>query len=256
MIMKRAALALLLATLAALPACSPKSKLEPFDSMSGRKAASEARMATAASAAFAEGRTAEALAKYERLYKKQVGFDADVSLNYAQLLRKSGRSEEALKVLQPFVEKRRGKLRDNTDAVILNEYAAIKIALGDFERAEEVLNIVLQDKNAADVHGDTQNLMGVSLDARGRHTEAERMFRMALDGWRGDPTSVMNNLALCLSAQGAFDESLTILRKALIIAPKKEEIARNIEIIEALRDKVVRKAPVPAPAPAKKKKKS
>lgn len=249
----RAALAVLLAALAVLPACGPKSPLmKPVDSMSGRKAATEARMATAASAAFKEGRTAEALAKYERLYKKQVGFNADVSLNYAQLLRKSGRAEEALDVLRPFVEKRRGKLRDGTGPMILNEYASIKIALGDFARAEEVLDTVLEDKNAAEFHRDAKNLMGVSLDARGQHVEAERMFRMALDGWKGDPTSVMNNLALCLSAQGAFDESLTILRKALVIAPQKEEIARNIEIIEALRDKIVKKAPPPSPAKKKK----
>jgi Tfp pilus assembly protein PilF len=69
------------------------------------------------------------------------------------------------------------------------------------------------------------------------------MFRQALDGWKGDPTSVMNNLGLCVASEGKFDEALDQLRRALVIAPQKEEIARNIVLVEGLRDKVVPKAP-------------
>ena len=127
---------------------------------------------------------------------------------------------------------------------MLTEYAASHIALGDFAKGEETLNRVLENSKAAPWHNDAYNLMGVSMDAQGEHKEAEQLFRMALDGWQGDPSSVMNNLGLSLAAVGRFDESLDILRKALVMSPAKSEIARNIQIISDLRGAVIPKAPV------------
>ena len=75
------------------------------------------------------------------------------------------------------------------------------------------LNQVLEDKKTARFHADAYNLLGLVLDAKNQHKEAEQNYRQALDGWKGDPTSVMNNLGLCLAAQGQFDESLMMLRQ-------------------------------------------
>ena len=62
----------------------------------------------------------------------------------------------------------------------------------------------------------------------------------------------MNNLGLCLAAQGMFDESLTMLRQALIKAPHKQEIARNIVMVDNLRKALVPTAPVSVKTPEKK----
>lgn len=216
----------------------------PIDSMMGKKAMTERRLATAAIDAIAAGKADEALISYEKLYKRSFK-NADVSLNYAQLLRKAGRVDEAVKVLAPFVAKEGAMMSGNPpQALIKTEYAAALIARGDFAAAQAMLDTVLASPEAADFHPDASHLAGIALDAQGNHKAAEKLFRQALDGWKGDPTSVMNNLALNLASQGLFDESLTTLRRAQVMAPDKTEIAQNIDIVNSLRRAVVPTAPV------------
>mgnify|MGYP003386572952 CR=1 FL=1 len=223
-----------------------------IDSLSGRSAATEARLSTAAENAVVEGKTEEALVLYEKLYTHNTTgfFVADnpdrqnIALNYAQLLRKSGKAQRAITVLSSYVEGRDGNVKDGVAPIILNEYAASSIELGNFDKAETVLNTVLEDKNASKFHADAYNLLGIVLDAQSQHREAEQAFRQALETWKGDKTSVMNNLALCLASQGMFDESLTTLRQALVMAKDKQGIARNIQMISDLKKSVVPTAPV------------
>jgi len=236
------------------------------DSLMGKRAATEERLSTAAANAIIAGKTAEALALYEKLYAHDnTGFSSpdvdhqDVALNYAQLLRKTGKAQRAITILTPFVEiqrgetrrtdKKRGEMKDKIDPIILNEYAASSIELGNFAKAETLLTRVLEDKNASKFHADAYNLLGIALDAQGQHREAEQSFRQSLDGWKGDATSVMNNLAVCLASQGMFDESLTTLRQALVMAPDKQEIAHNIQMVSDLRQSLI-----PTPRDIKKKK--
>ncbi|MDP2206030.1 MAG: tetratricopeptide repeat protein [Alphaproteobacteria bacterium] len=216
---------------------------DPLDSLQGQRAATERRLATAAADAIQAGKTQEALVSYEKLYQRD-NRNADVAVNYAQLLRRSGKADQAAKILAPFAEGKRKDSSRTPRAMLKNEYAAALIETGKFDRAQTMLESVLSDPALADFHPDASNLSGIALDAQGQHKAAEKLFRQALDGWKGDPTSVMNNLALNLASQGMFDEALTTLRRAQIMAPEKSEIARNIEIVSGLRDVVVPKAPV------------
>lgn len=216
---------------------------DPVDNLQGQRATTERRLATAAADAMAAGKTQEALVSYEKLYQRD-GRNPDIAVNYAQLLRRSGKPAEAARILAPFAE---GKRKDSARAplpMLKNEYAAALIETGKFDKAQEMLRSVLEDPAQNEFHPDAGNLTGIALDAQGHHKEAEKMFRRALDGWKGDPTSVMNNLSLNLASQGMFDEALTTLRRAQLMAPHKTEIARNIQIVSDLRDAVVPKAPV------------
>lgn len=216
-----------------------------IDSALGKRDAVEQRLSTAAAEAIASGKTTEAVHMYENLYKHDSD-NADVALNYAQLLRKTGNPTKAASVLAPFIADKKDKKKDAAiiAPVILNEYAAIQIDLDNLDRAEQILNRVLEDEKAAGFHADAFNLMGIILDSRGEHKEAEQMFRQSIEGWKGNPTSVMNNLALCLASQGMFDDSLSTLRRALVMSPDKQEIARNIQIVSDLRETVVPAAPL------------
>lgn len=210
------------------------------DTLQGQKQAVQSRLTTAAAEAIAAGKTEEALEHYQKLYRNDKR-DTSHALNYAQLLRRSGRSEEALKVLQPFAKQALNSKKATVSPLLLNEYAAILIEHGKLADARSVIDLVLAEDAYANSHADAMNLLGISLDAQGRHKEAETMFRLALEGWHGNPTTVMNNLALCLANQAMFDESLTTLRQALVMAPDKQEIARNIQLVSELRDNVVSK---------------
>lgn len=214
-----------------------------IDSMAGKKAATELRLSTAAAEASARGETAEALRQYEKLYAKNKN-DRDIALNYAQLLRKTGNPQRAMIILSPFLLDKEGKEQRKIDPLLLNEYAAVEIELGNLDHATHLADRVLSNAKAPEFHADAKHLKGVALDAQGKHSAAEEMFRQSMESWKGDPTSVMNNLALSLAAQGKFDESLTMLRKALVMAPGKQDIARNIQFVETLRDTIVPKAPI------------
>lgn len=216
---------------------------DPVNDLQGQRAATERRLATAATDAMTAGKTGEALVSYEKLYQRD-SRNPDVAVNYAQLLRRSGKAGQAVKVLKPYAEGSRKASSRAPLPMLKNEYAAALIETGKFAPAEKMLQSVLSNPADSEFHPDASHLNGVALDAQGKHTEAEKYFRQALDGWRGDATSVMNNLALNLASQGKFDEALTILRKAQIMAPAKTEIARNIQIVSELRDAVVPKAPV------------
>ncbi len=223
-----------------LGACKPASVPvvgQALDSLNGHQEEREARLSTAAANAAAAGKTDEAMDSYARLYDDNKG-DKDIALNYAQLLRRTGHADRALRVLAPFADK------DNP--VILNEYAAANIEIGRTDVAQRALADVIGNPKAANVQADAADLMGVALDAEGKHAEAEKMLRIALAGWKGDKTTVMNNLAICLAAQARFDESLLLLNRALVLAPGRTEIARNIDLVQSLRDNVLAKAPTPA----------
>lgn len=209
------------------------------DNVQGRKQAVESRLTTAAAEAIAAGRTADALTHYEKLYRSDKK-DPINALNFAQLLRRSARGDEAIEVLHPFI-KASDKKSQKISPLLLNEYAAALVEKGQLSQAQKIIDRVLADEEYANSHADAMNLLGVALDAQGRHKEAETMFRMALQGWNGNPTTVMNNLALCLANQAMFDEALTTLRQALVMAPDKQEIARNIQLVSELRDSVVQK---------------
>jgi Flp pilus assembly protein TadD len=208
-----------------------------------------ARLSTAANNAIAEGRTKEALVYYSKLYNENQ--KPDNALNYAQLLRKTGQAEDAVKILSPFVNGRDGEIKGSAKPVMLNEYAAANIELGKYDLAEEALNKVLEDNKATAFHPDADNLLGLILDARNRHKEAEQYYRQALDSWKGDPSAVMNNLGLCLAAQGMLDQSLMVLHQALVKAPHNEEIARNIQMVDNLRKSLVPTAPISVTSPPK-----
>lgn len=249
------AAALSLVSLLALAACETASDMsvtKPLDSMMGKHQQAEARLSTAAAEAIAAGKSIEAEELYAKLHRKNPR-NAEAAVNYAQTLRKNGKAQKAADILTPIVRSsdKSGAIKQDALPIALNEYAATQIALGNFENADDALGVVLENDAAKEFHADAYNLMGVALDARSEHGEAEPMFRTALEEWKGNPTSVMNNLALNLASQGMFDESLMTLRKALVMAPDKQEIARNIQIISDLRDSVI----ASAPSSAKKKKK-
>lgn len=237
--------ALLSATLGLLLLTSACEPLPPsgkaLDSMSGQKTLTQQRLKTSASEAIAAGRAQEAAEHFEKLYLKN-NKSANIALNYAQALRKTGKAQRAVVILAPFVEK-----KSKIDPVMALEFASASVEIGNDERAMAVAEKVLADPKAADLHPNMNNIVGIVLDGQGRHKEAETAYRAALEGWEGDATSVMNNLALCLVSQGLFDDALTTLRQALIANPDRAEIARNIEIVSELRKSVL-------PAPGSKSK--
>lgn len=174
----------------------------------------------------------------ERVYKKSPD-NEQAAAEYAMALREQGKLDRAAVILEPFAKS------DGASSLSTSEYAAVHLAEGDYEAAEKYAQkaVVADEANFKAFHR-----LGIALDAQGMHAEAERAYRKGLELWQGDPTTIMNNLALNLASQGYLDESVEILRKAQDVAPGRKEIERNLRIVTALQQA----DGAPAPKPGKK----
>ena len=164
-------------------------------------------------------------------------YTADEAVSFVHLLRRDGQAQESLRVANIALK------RKDADARLITEMAAAHIALGQFETAEDKAGKILSQPELKTLHPEAAHLMGIAVDAQGRHKDAEIFLRQALDGWTNDPAPVMNNLGLNLASQAKFDEALNTLRRALLLSPERAEIAENITIVSALRNKFVPTAP-------------
>lgn len=234
---------LALTCLLSVAACKTDGNIEdPVNSLLGMKEETEEQQLRAAEDALAAGNTKDALELFRVAHENKPKNDK-ITLRYAQLLRRNGNPKAAATILSRHTVDLRGNPKVGANPAMLVELAAADIALGDFDGGEKALNAVLENQGAHKLHTEAYNMMGVVLDAKGQHKEAEDMYHQALSDWKGNPASVMNNLALSLANQGLFDQSLMTLRKALVIAPDKQEVARNIQIVSDLRDNIVPAAP-------------
>lgn len=173
----------------------------------------------------AQGYTMESLKALERLYKRD-NENPDIAARYAQALRQNDRLNRAAMILRPFAQD-----ESIENLAVDTEYAAISTAMGNYLDAENYARqAILLDPES----GKAYHLLGISLDAQGKHKQAATAFRKALDYWEGDPSPVLNNLGLNLASQGFFDEALETLRKALATSSGRDEIERNIRIVSAL----------------------
>lgn len=185
------------------------------------------------------GQQQQSLSYLEKIYKRNSS-DQNAAYGYAKALREAGMADKANLVLSPFA------FSSNVHTDILVEFSHIQSSLGNYVTAEEYAKRALsQDMSSHKA----QHALGIALDAQGRHKDAETAFRAALDMWQGDPIPLLNNLALCLAAQGYLDESVMLLQKAHNAMPNRTEIERNLRIIQTLRESTPSFSPRPVKKP-------
>jgi len=166
----------------------------------------------------------QALARLEQNYKNNPE-DLQAAIAYSKALREADYLNRAAIVMRPFAN------NQEIDAGAKVEYSAIQLALGNDLRAEDYARMAIkQDKDNAQAY----HYLGIALDSRDDHKEAEDAFRKALKLEPEKSITVMNNLALNLASQGEFEESLSLLQEAATLAPGRTDIMRNLRIVETL----------------------
>ncbi len=194
----------------------------------------------AAMDAEAQGGKKSSLSYNERIYKRSSN-DPIAALNYSQSLRANDFIDRAALVVAPFAND------PASPASLKTEYAGIQLAQGNHVAAEKYAQkAVIQNPEDPQAF----HYLGIALDTQGKHKEAERAFRKGLEHWSGDPTPIMNNLALNLASQGFLDEASEILMKAKAVAPGRIEIERNLRIVRALQQTNNGVTPKPQSKPA------
>ncbi|MCB1838713.1 MAG: tetratricopeptide repeat protein [Rhodospirillales bacterium] len=216
---------ILAAALVQLTACQTTGSDQQAADMA--KQQQSAKIDAAIDKALAEGGEANlsgALLALERQYKRDSS-NPDTAYRYAKALRQADFANRASVVLTPFAK------QPEAPSGILSEMSSIELSLGHFKSAENYAQQAVM-KNPEDYIA-YQNL-GIALESQENHPAAERAFRKGLETWKGDPTPIMNNLALNLATQGYIDEAIQILEKAKALSPDRIEIERNLRIVRAL----------------------
>ena len=169
----------------------------------------------------------ETIASAEKAYKKNSD-DIGAAIRYSRALRDAGRYSRASIVITPFAKDDR-----KPSAAAKSEFAAVQVALGNYDVAADAArkSISMNDKS-----WQAYDILGIALDAKGDHANAEKALRKALElAPPEQQTAILNNLGLNLAAQGFLDEAADTLRKALATSPDRAEVERNLRIVSALR---------------------
>lgn len=188
----------------------------------------DAAIEKAATTASKTGSQSAKLIALEKKYKR-ASDNPKNALAYGRALRHAGYLNRAAIVLSPF-----SKMGEKAATGVNTEMSMIALGSGHYDMAEEhAKTAILQDPEDYNAY---QNL-GIALDAKEMHPEAERAFRKGLEHWQGDPTSIMNNLALNLATQGFVDEAIEVLERAQALSPERIELERNLRIIRTLNER-------------------
>lgn len=164
----------------------------------------------------------------------------DVVWRYARAMRMNDEVAQALEVLKPFT------VRDGMPAMVYTEYAAGLLAAG---RLEEAQAYAARATKMAPDSPRVWNIAGVAADATGDHETAQAHLNRALSlVARGDERTravVLNNLALCLAAQGKTDEAEKISEQAMTGAQYFPQIRTNRAALNRWADIARKSADVP-----------
>jgi Flp pilus assembly protein TadD len=196
-------------------------------------------MEKALAQAEASGNSQEILAILGQVHRRSPE-DAIVATRYGRALREDDQIKAAIRTLEPFTDGKKVNVEATT------EMAMAQLAMGDFQAAEDYATRATQmdPKNAR-----AYLALGTAQDAQGRHQDAEVAFREGVRHWQGDPSPILNNLALNLASQGHLEEALSLLKKAQKAAPNRIELERNRRIIATLLETTGPRPPAPTKKP-------
>ena len=166
--------------------------------------------------------------------------DPALSVRYARALREHNQGSKAKKILTPFIN------GGTANVGALTEMAMIELGTSNYAAAK---NFAMQATEIDPQNARSYLALGTAQDALQEHDSAEQSFRQGLEHWQGDPSPILNNLALNLASQGYLDESLSLLERALKISPNRLELERNRRIIATLLETANPLAPSPTKKP-------
>ena len=158
-----------------------------------------------------------------RLYEKNPR-DKRTGLFYANVLRTTGRDEQALAVMQQMV------IHHPEDNDVLSAYGKALAATGNFGKALKVIERA-QRPDRPDWR--LLSAQGAILDQLERSKEARIQYRKALDIVPNEP-SVLSNLGMSYVLTGDLRAAETYLRKAIKHPKADSRVRQNLALVVGL----------------------
>ncbi len=148
----------------------------------------------------------------------------EAGLNYATLLRMTGKTDQALAVMQQVV------IAHPTDMDVLAAYGKAQAAAGQLEAA---LNTISRAQRLDRPDWKLISAQGAILDQIGRPEEARIKYREALDLAPNEP-SILSNLGMSYLLNKDLRTAETYLRKAVAQPNADSGIRQNLALVVGL----------------------
>ena len=151
--------------------------------------------------------------------------DRNIGLQYADILRATGRNEQALAVMQQVV------IHHPEDNEVLSAYGKSLAASGNFEKA---LKVIQRAQRPDRPDWKLFSAQGAILDQLNRSKEARIQYRKALDIVPNEP-SVLSNLGMSYVLTGDLHSAETFLRKAIKQPNADSRVRQNLALLVGLK---------------------
>lgn len=150
--------------------------------------------------------------------------DRNAGLNYANLLRMTGKNDQALAVMQQVV------IRHPNDTEVLAAYGKSQAAAGQLDAALQTISRA-ERPDLPDWR--LKSAQGAILDQLGRSDEARLRYREALDLKPNDP-SVLSNLGMSYVLTKDLKSAETYLRQAVAQPGADSSVRQNLALVVGL----------------------
>ncbi len=157
--------------------------------------------------------------KYERNHT-----DKNIGLTYANVLRKIGRNEQALAVMQQMV------IKHPEDNDVLSAYGKALASTGDLAKA---LKVIERAQRPDRPDWSLFSAQGAILDQLNRSEQARVYYRRALDIVPNEP-SVLSNMGMSYVLTGDLRGAETFLRKAIKQPGADSRVRQNLALVVGL----------------------
>jgi len=150
--------------------------------------------------------------------------DKAAAVNYASALRRTGRSSQAVAILQKAV------IANPGDQSLLAPFGKALAADGQLDRALQVI----RQAQAPD-HPDWRLLSAEAaiLDQKGMNGEARKLYLQARDFAPNEPT-ILSNLGMSYVLTGNLGEAETTLRQASMMPGADSRVRQNLALVVGL----------------------
>ena len=148
----------------------------------------------------------------------------EVDLNYAAALRRTGRSDQAVAVLQ------KAAIYFPDDRGVLAAYGKALASAGDLEHA---LDAIHRAQTPDQPDWQLISAEAAILDQMGNHTASRKLYAQALDYAPNEP-SVLSNYGMSYALTGELPQAEKLLRKAIAAPAADSRVRQNLALVVGL----------------------
>ncbi|WP_419907730.1 tetratricopeptide repeat protein [Hoeflea sp.] len=161
--------------------------------------------------------------KYASAYKANPK-DKAIGINYATLLRMTGRDDQALAVMQQVA------INHPSDREVLASYGKAQASAGQLEPA---LDTIKRAQTPDQPDWRLFSAEGAILDQLGKSNEARRLYRKALDIMPNEP-SILSNLGMSYLLSGDLPTAENYLKQAAARPGADSRVRQNLALVVGL----------------------